>query len=513
MPTAPFAELLAPWLHDAEQRLASRYSSVDRVLSLSARAELLDGLAEELAFVSSPTLLQRFSRHPGRRSFSPRSTVAHEQFVAQLASRGFAELSSELPELPRLLDLVAESWSERSAELVDRVDRDRASLRDRFGLAIPVDHASPVIGGSVVLGAANGARVVYKHRPVGMDAALCELLRWLNARGPQHALFLTEVIDRGEFGWMGHVPQRRPREAAERQSYLEQTGMLLCLAHLLGAGDLHRANVRAFGEHPVILDAEVLLRPRRASVERGRASVLATGWLPLPGHVEMSGLACEHYVRLSEWQDIGSDAVRPRPLGPWRAQLRRAVAEDLGHDLASTVEHVSRGFTDMYALVSDHGLPLEVFEPTRPRVLLRPSVRYSRTMTESVHPSRLASAECRAQVVDGLVDDPPPSLRGHPAAAAAVRVAERSAVSQLEFPRFSMPATGGELMWRGDRLGSPFDEAPLARARRFLSEMSPSAMEAQCRDIAMALAGVTSGPYDGLGARFEFVGPVATDAY
>ncbi len=65
--------------------------------------------------------------------------------------------------------------------------------------------------------------------------------------------------------------------------------------HALGGGDVHAGNVRLLGEHPVIIDGEVLLRPRRANKEgEGEgASVLTTGWLPTALEVERCGLAAE----------------------------------------------------------------------------------------------------------------------------------------------------------------------------------------------------------------------------
>jgi hypothetical protein len=54
---APFAEALAPWLSKTE-----------------------------LAFVTAPTLLDRFLRDPARRSHSADSSVAHDAFVERLSN-------------------------------------------------------------------------------------------------------------------------------------------------------------------------------------------------------------------------------------------------------------------------------------------------------------------------------------------------------------------------------------------------------------------------------------------
>ena len=63
----------------------------------------------------------------------------------------------------------------------------------------------------------------------------------------------------------------------------------------------------------------------------------------------------------------------------------------------------------------------------------------------------------------------------------------------LEVPRFTTSATGRELFIGGALLGTPFRESPIERAHRFIASMSPSAMEAQCRAIAAAIAAVAAG--------------------
>jgi lantibiotic modifying enzyme len=307
-------------------------------------------------------------------------------------------------------------------------------------------------------------------------------------------LFVPDVINRGDFGWMLEVPHDPPREPSDRRRYLERTGMLVCLAHALGGGDLHAGNIRAFGEHPVILDAEVLLRPRRTGADGGSASALTTGWLPTPTHVEVSGLACEHFARESDWLDVGSDAMRPRPRIPSRARLRLAVQESLRGDGMEGVECICTGFSELYARLAATRPPLDVFEAASPRVLLRPTRCYVEAIACSMQPEHLWSVQQQVQVIDEAVSEVPTALVDQPTVAMAVRTAERSAMGRLEIPRFSMPAIGGQLRIGWQKLGSPFREAPLDRAHRFLSEMRASAVDDHRRAIANSLWAVAHAP-------------------
>jgi hypothetical protein len=93
----PFAAALAPWLQGAAARLET-VPHLAQLLAPQARAELIAGLAQELAAVTAQTLLERFLHHPGRWP-SPRSRVAHDQFVGRLLAGAMDRLLSELPVL------------------------------------------------------------------------------------------------------------------------------------------------------------------------------------------------------------------------------------------------------------------------------------------------------------------------------------------------------------------------------------------------------------------------------
>ena len=502
----PFLEALAPWLDAAERRLTDTVPGLERVLTSSALAGLIDGLAQDLACVTSPTLLDLFLQDPHRSRFTPRSRAAHEQFVRHLSTGGLDHILGELPELARLVEQVVDGWCGRVCRMAGRVESDRRLLEEHFSARLPFDCAVRVVDTTVELGDASGTRVVYKDRPLGMDAAFCVLLRWVNTSSACWDLFVPLTIDRGEFGWMAYVPQRPAHEPQARQAHLTRVGMLLCLVHALGGGDVHADNVRVFGEHPVIIDAEVLLRPRRASEDGDAASVLATGWLPTVLEVERCGLTSgSHLDRPRRWVNVGTDAVRQRPLRSLRAGTRPEVVEYFRREWPQSIEHLCEGFRAMYALVAERGLPLDAFVESRPRVLLRTSYLYQETIERSLRPVVLSSVAGRAVVIEEMVREAPPAMHDLPSVAAAVAAAERRSMDALQVPRFSTCATSRRLLWQAEVLGEPFRQSPLQRAGGFIAEMSPSAMEAHCRDIADAIGAAAQGALEAVAPRLEIL--------
>lgn len=482
-----FGELLTHWVAVGERRLRAERPDLGGVLAPEAEAGLRAMLLEDLSFAAGPTLFDLFQDWPRRRRFSRASRADYAGFVDDRLSAGAGAMFASVPTLGPLLDAVVDRWCDRASRLVDRVRSDRVLLGDRFRLEAPVDRLDRLFGGSVALTGAAGGRVVYKDRPLGMDQAFGDLLRWVNARGWDPELHVPDVMDRGDYGWMNEVPHRPPRTDIDRARYWRRTGMLLCLTHALGGGDLHAGNVHPFGGHPVVLDAEVLLRPRRAGRIGATPSALSTGWLPTPAHVGLCGIACERFVRPSLWLDAGTDAVRPRPLTPFRHELQRALADLLRHDGDAAAAGIADGFFHTYRHLLTVPLPLDVFEEARPRVLLRSTSHYVTAIADSIEPAVLAVAGLRATVVAESVAAPPEALDAGTTTATTVRRAEEAALARLDVPRFTMPATGGPLVADGRRLGAPFGEAPIARARRLLSKMSLSALEDQRRAIVEAI--------------------------
>lgn len=146
-------------------------------------------------------------------------------------------------------------------------------VEEQSGLSDPHDGGRTV----AIVRFASGLRVVYKPRPVGLEAAFHHLVAWWNERADRLALFAPRVLDRGAYGWMEFVAHEACPDHQTASRYWERAGALIALADLLDATDLHHGNVIAHGEYPVLVDLETLLQPRRPREQR---SLLSTGLVP-----------------------------------------------------------------------------------------------------------------------------------------------------------------------------------------------------------------------------------------
>jgi lantibiotic modifying enzyme len=172
-------------------------------------------------------------------------------------------------------------------EVFLRLAEDRKDLEDCLGRGSPLGQvrridvglSDPHDGGRTValVTFEHGLRVVYKPRPVGLESAYYELVQWWNGVAGGLDLRAARTLSQGDYGWAEFVEEAACTDEAAARRYYARAGVLICLAWLLDATDLHHGNLIAHGDHPVLVDLETLLQPRWRGEER---SLLDTGLVP-----------------------------------------------------------------------------------------------------------------------------------------------------------------------------------------------------------------------------------------
>ncbi|HTH65616.1 MAG TPA: DUF4135 domain-containing protein [Gemmatimonadales bacterium] len=366
----------------------------------------------------------------------------------------------------------------RAQELFRRLARDRHEIEASLGGGRPAGRVREVQSGFsdphdggrtvAVVRFASGLRVVYKPRPVGLEAAFERLLQWWNRSAAGLELLAPRVVRRRGYGWMEFVAHQPCPDRSAAGRYYERAGALIALAGLLDATDLHCGNVIAHGEYPVIVDLETLLQPRWPGETR---SLLATGlvpsWIRGPdgGSYDVSGFGATLAQRFA------GAAV------PLRENVVRIGGEIISP--AAFAERLVSGFRSAAAvlcarrdeLVGAAG-PLRAFRRQQVRVILRHTQTY------------------RAALTAGGAVAPDSLLRPiQPRALAAIERSERQALRGGDIPRFVASTTSGDwtphptLRVRGCFTTSSY-AALIARTRR----LQPALFEEQARLLTTALA-------------------------
>ncbi|TFV74259.1 type 2 lantipeptide synthetase LanM [Blastococcus sp. CT_GayMR20] len=446
----PFEELLLPTVHVGRRRLLERLRRdsgtpeefpVD-VMTMDAYLGLEHALLDHVSWLSEEALAVEFRGTSAGRAltaalgFPATGTPSRERydaFVHQYLEAGWLPLLEKYPVLGRLVATSVVLWVDATAELVGRLRTDRDELSRSFGIRehVRVARFDGALGDrhrggrsvtSVLFD--DGGLVVYKPKPLAMEARFNELVDWFNDAGATPPLRSTTVLDRGDYGWTEYVDDRECTTADDVSRYYTRAGMLLAVLHLLRATDCHYENLIAHGDQPVLVDAETLMYPDPRPLDAGESvldgeglrdqmlgvSVLRVGLLPqwrLHAGVayDNSGLAAATRPSRGDqdavhvWTDVNTDAMRRIRARPEPTLGRHVVRLDgRPQSVLDHAEHLVDGFRSAYRLLASRRRelldplgPLERMRSCPTRFIHRATRFYAALLAGSRQPEQLRS--------------------------------------------------------------------------------------------------------------------------
>ena len=424
-----------PLLVEAVDALAGRAERHARDGALedprrTARA-LLEPLGLELAQLAVRTLVLELNVAALEAREAPDPAAHAGAFFRALEQPDRAlALLAEYPVIARLMSDRARLGRQAAAELLDRLVADsrdlastgllsRAPLRLERCLRLGDSHD----GGRAVaaLDFEDGRRIVYKPRPLAMEAAYGELLRWLGDAGLHPAPAPVRVLDRGGYGWQEAVSHEAAADEGALARFHERLGAQLAVVHALWGRDMHRDNLLAAGEHPLLIDLEALFHPRLGGAAAARVEP-ATGQLS-PDAVTRVGLlpgadfgVGADYSGLGDGGDVTVDLLEPGEGGLPRVARRTTPAPAGHHRPAGSVpapwhhaHDICRGFAAAYRLLVDRREdlvaregPVQALAAAENRVVLRNTAVYAGLIWDALHPDNLRDALDQDRLLDGL---------------------------------------------------------------------------------------------------------------
>ncbi|NJP66973.1 type 2 lanthipeptide synthetase LanM family protein [Streptomyces spiramenti] len=508
-----FAAVLRPFSAHALDRLRGSYDPATGDAERHAvEAAFGPWLVERLVNTAARTLVREL--HTARTSGLLTGATPAERFGSFTESLGdpgtLAALLARYPVLARVLAELCTSAADAAAELADRYTRDRPRIvaglwtgRDpgplvRVELALGDTH----LGGRAVarLHFRDGARVLYKPRPLDHHAVWDAAVSWLNAAVPDLSLRTAATVRSAGYGWMEHVDHLSCRTVGDVDRFYRRQGALLALAHALCGADLHRENLIAHGDQPVLVDAETLFHPDLPlpnvtgddpAAARITASVYQTCVLPQVvlgdhGQLDVSAVGGAGHAPwgVEGWEEAGTDRMR-RTLRPAPAPPAQNQPQLAGGAVGHTDYHAAlvNGFHDGYRAVesgragflAEDG-PLRRAEALECRVVARPSRLYATLLEEALHPGVLGDALLREAVFALLwteaVGDP-----------ARLRLAEAETADLWagDLPLFRhRPASRAVLTSTGERLPDLLGEAASVTVRARIEAMDE--MDRRCQE-------------------------------
>ena len=354
-------------------------------------------------------------------------------------------------------------------EFLGRLDTDHPTISTHFAGRVPLGRietikaglSDPHRGGRSVLIVQfeNQLRLVYKPRPMQIDAAFSGLLEWFNARSCSPALLRLDVLAREGYGWESYIRHSPCASQVATKRFYRRAGALLCLIHALRGTDVHCENLIAAADHPVVVDLEALCHPQlygssptnEADHEEWQLvnSVLRTGLLP----IWEKGVADGRFYNFSAfgapvhqrpaigavyWRKINTDVMEAFwGTAPYTCATHRPRWRGKPQSAAHYLDELVSGFRGAAHLIAPGGRStaewrtwMESLNRLDARIIRRPTLLYMTLLHFSLQPYFLAAGIDRSIELQALFSAPEES---------AQRAAELAALEQLDVPYFSNP--------------------------------------------------------------------------
>ncbi len=358
----------------------------------------------------------------------------YRDFVSRLGRAEYAkEIFAIYPVLARQLHQMLSGWEAGTTLFLERLVADWAQIRTDLndgedpGPVVKIEAgAGDAHGGQsvTVVTTATGWKVVYKPRSVVVERHVHEVLDQVHAWGAGQSFLRWRVLDCGTHGWVEFVEPKPCGSHAELELHYERVGQLLAVLYVLGGTDVHRENLIAHADHPVLVDLETLLAP-----EPQRLQDLESPFLREIEDTVLNTLLLPERSGSGEFDDGGvgdGDVVQSANLpllidsGTDRARIERVEIEvplsdnvpSLDGTSARAVEFVPsilNGFRQTYVELSRHANQLSdpegILKNLRTaelRSVLRDTQTYSLILNEADHPHLLTDALERDRHIDSL---------------------------------------------------------------------------------------------------------------
>jgi type 2 lantibiotic biosynthesis protein LanM len=490
-----FEEILIDDVARARARLLDIAGAAAASLEPTAWTPLLRALAIRLSETASATLVSEFGLYrslspmpPG--SGAPTGNHHYRKFVSAMATGRRAEVLTAYPMLAELLRQLCDDWADAQAEMLSRLRDDWPAICEGLGwgaitcriASIALYRSDPHHGGRAValLGFGGGQVLAYKPRSVALDDGFGALLTWSSAAGFSEGFRRPWILVRPGYGWMEFIAAAPCVSQRAIARYFHRVGGLIGLVTLLQGNDIHRENLIAAGDQPVIIDAETLLHPlitmefsrtlgagaaRRCGQGDDFAALLAdSGFLATPGQPDFSALGSGDAVRTPFRQArsvaANTDAMA-REDAPFEAPScnNLPVLAGIAQQPRNHIAGIVAGYAEIFELSVRHRKSLlaavAAMGGCDTRVVFRSTNAYGLLLNASTRPAMLTDRPARAAQFAALLPEPT-QMTDDPALStvrSAIVAEEQAALMNHDIPHITRPCATQCAAWR-----SPLDQ-------------------------------------------------------
>lgn len=355
----------------------------------------------------------------------------------------------------------------------------------------------------------SGEILIYKPRNLNIDEGFSRLINWFNQNihCPGYLELDATCQFRGkDFGISKYVEHRHCRKKEELENYYFRIGELLAILYVLDASDIHRENIIASGEYPILIDCETLFSPysarckeegeyARNDLYRKVSTVQRIGILPFDiwGKENGAGYGGLDYShgQLSPFKSIKiknintADVKVEYTYDILSAEKNTPVTETMALDPQVITEQVVKGYDLIIRwIVENKNVVIEkaneFFEDAIIRVLLKSTMIYDSTLEMSYHPDVLSDCLTRRIIL----------LRNfiQTDVNTEIGMCECKDLLRGDIPMFHISYGGTELIWREQLFSDFYGDSAKKRLEIKIGELSEELILLQERIILESLA-------------------------
>ncbi len=438
---APFRELLLPFIEYAVGTL-QKTIDIPPVVTTEALKTHLHFLLKKLSRLSSGCFYVYFDayRKSQRKNINvaPSGNKLYQKFIQRLFSGDIILFFEEYSALARLLTITTEHWIKSATLLYARLSKDASVIHEEFfdnrspGPLVEIKAGLTAVhtdeGEVCALRFASGKTLIYKPRSAATDVALQHILKWCSKHEKLMPMQAVSVVDKQTYSWHAYIPGASCSNEEEVGGYYQRIGQLAALLQILGSTDYHFDNIRADGQHPVLIDNETLFSPfvrvdedftitGDPHLDEGVVHSLARSLflidsrqLLYPGTSSIAGVFNDtDRHRVVRYLHMNTDAMFEKI--SYRSRTGMSIAR-LHHRKVNPHTYVSRilsgyqnflrstqhnmnGFTTVVSTATDN-FNLDV------RLLIRPTASYEEIMGRSLRPQYLRDGVSRSFLFEEL---------------------------------------------------------------------------------------------------------------
>lgn len=508
-----FESFYKRWLHYFSEQFSFRLSDIGDVQLINSLVEAYQiFLCEKLQEYSIRTLIfeLNYAKKQNQLSgFTPEEEYRfyNEQMLTD--DKYWRSLRQSYPELFSRIHSFIERTIENGVKFAARFQRDRQELGIGNGtIGFRVGGADFHNGGQTTIQVLTNGKVawIYKPHVLKNEVAYQEISSQIMAACGLETI-TYRVVERDDYGWSQFVLRKTCMNDREMHRFYQRLGIHLLCAYLFSSGDLHRENLIASGEYPVIIDHEFLfgniheasgITTEDAVQAFLRNSVLTTGILPSfiweqeGKAVNTSPISDEEEIETTIWGPIIAEG------GTSNMHIEYKKQRIVGNAHMATLkgckmpaflyrEDLIEGFERAYCYVATHSEEMikwiELHKNNVCRVIRRHTQQYAMYVRDSFHPRYLMEHTDRQIMLSGIW------LGDYERNDWFREIGESEVASMLQgdIPIFYMkPVSCDLLLSNGRVLPSYFRETAVNRIKRKLLGMNQKDFERQCMLIRMS---------------------------